>query len=85
LKAHTVEEKVREYVKRDDIHKDGGKIGERFTPHCCRHWFTTHLQRLGMPREYVKFLRGDSLNETMNIYNHIDSEELKDRYKRHVP
>jgi integrase/recombinase XerD len=57
----------------------------RFTPHCCRHWFTTHLRRAGMPREHIKELRGDSRSETMDIYYHIDKQELRDSYLVHIP
>lgn len=58
---------------------------ERFTPHCLRHWFTTHLRRSGMPRDYIKWLRGDSMNETMDIYNHIDVEDVRESYNSHIP
>jgi hypothetical protein len=30
-----------------------------FSAHCCRHWFTAYLIRAGMPRDFVKELRGD--------------------------
>jgi len=47
------------------------------TPHCCRHWFTTHLRRNGIRRELLKELRGDSRGEAVDIYDHIDRKELK--------
>ena len=81
----TVMKITTKYARRLGIHKDDGRLDEKFTCHCTRHWFTTHLRRSSMPREYVKFLRGDSLNETMDIYNHIDFEELKESYDRCIP
>ena len=55
----------------------GAPLEERFGPHCCRHWFTTHLHRAGMPREFIQELRGDVRREAIDIYDHIGREELK--------
>lgn len=65
--------------------ESSSNLEKRFTPHCCRHWFTTHLRRAGMPREYIKELRGDSRGETIDIYDHIDDEELRRSYLAHIP
>jgi len=61
------------------------KLEEHFTPHCCRHWFTTHLRRSGMPREHIQELRGDSRPDAMDIYYHIDPEDLRTSYLAHIP
>lgn len=61
------------------------KRDKRFGPHCFRHWFTTHLIRNGMPRDYVKELRGDARREAIDIYNHIDMNELKKAYLSAIP
>lgn len=61
------------------------KPEDRFTPHCCRHWFTTHLRRNGMPREHIQELRGDSRPDAMDIYYHIDLEDLRKSYLAHIP
>jgi len=61
------------------------KLEDRFTPHCCRHWFTTYLIRSGMPRDFVKELRGDARREAIDIYNHIDKKELRESYLAHIP
>jgi integrase/recombinase XerD len=58
---------------------------DRFTPHCCRHWFTTHLRRNGMPREHVQELRGDARPDAMDIYYHIDPDDLRKSYLAHIP
>ena len=58
---------------------------KHFGPHCFRHWFTTHLLRNGMSRDYVKELRGDSRREAIDIYNHIDMDELKKAYLMTIP
>ncbi len=77
---------VKTHAEKMGFHEDDAPdLSKRFTPHCCRHWFTTHLRRAGMPREYIKELRGDSRNETMDIYDHIDEEELRRSYIAHIP
>jgi len=43
------------------------RLKDHFGLHCFRHWFTTWLLRNGMPREYVKELRGDRRGEAIDI------------------
>jgi site-specific recombinase XerD len=61
------------------------RMEEHFSPHNCRHWFTTHLIRAGMPRDFVKELRGDIRHEAIDINNHIDKKELRESYLAHIP
>jgi integrase/recombinase XerD len=77
---------VNSYAEKCGLHDpSAGKIEDRFSPHCCRHWFTTHLIRSGMPRDFVKELRGDSRHDAIDIYNHIDKKELRESYLAHIP
>jgi integrase/recombinase XerD len=85
LKRNGVYTIVTKYARKAGLHNPRGDINEKFTPHCFRHWFTTHLRRSGMPREYIKELRGDARNETMDIYYHIDREDLRRSYLAHIP
>lgn len=61
------------------------RMEEHFSPHSCRHWFTTHLRRAGMRREFIQELRGDSRREAIDIYDHIDLKELKEAYLVCIP
>ena len=61
------------------------RLEDHFTPHCCRHWFTTHLRRAGMPREFIQELRGDVRRDAIDIYDHIDKKELKESYLACIP
>jgi integrase/recombinase XerD len=61
------------------------RMEDHFSPHCCRHWFTTHLRRAGMPREFIQELRGDARREAIDIYDHIDKKELRESYLAHIP
>lgn len=64
---------------------DSPRLEDHFGPHCFRHWFTTYLLRNGMPREYVKELRGDERKEAIDIYHHIDHEDMRKKYLAYIP
>jgi integrase/recombinase XerD len=75
-----------ELGKKLHLHQDKGPLSRKLTPHCFRHWFTTHLFRAGMDPQYIKFLRGDSLRkESWQIYNLIDIELVRAEYLRCIP
>jgi len=61
------------------------KMEDHFSPHCCRHWFTTYLRKAGMPREFIQELRGDKRGEAIDIYDHIDRDELQKSYLVCIP
>ncbi len=61
------------------------RMEDRFGPHCCRHWNCTHLRRNGLSREFLKELRGDSRSEAVDIYDHIDMDELRQAYLAAIP
>jgi len=65
--------------------KSSPRMEDHFSAHCCRHWFTTHLRRAGMPREFIQELRGDARREAIDIYDHIDKKELRESYLSHIP
>jgi len=61
------------------------RLGLKISPHDLRHWFTTWLRRNRMPREFIKELRGDRRKEAVDIYDHIDEEELREAYLACIP
>jgi len=74
------------YARRLGFHNpDSPRLEDHFSPHCFRHWFTTWLLRNGMPREYVKELRRNKRLEAIDIYHHIDKEELRRAYLAYMP
>lgn len=86
LKRHGVSRVVTRYAEAIGLHNPKSKrMEDHFTPHCCRHCFTTWLLRNGMPREYVKRLRGDKRGEAIDIYHHIDKKELRRAYLACIP
>jgi len=86
LKRRGVYNAVLKYAERLGFHDSSSSMLEdHFGPHCFRHWFTTYLLRNGMRREYVKELRGDRRGEAIDIYHHIDGEELRNAYLAFIP
>lgn len=86
LERHGVYDIVLKYAERVGLHNPKSKkIEDHFTPHCCRHWFTTHLRRNDLRREYLKELRGDARKEAVDIYDHIDKKELRRAYLAAIP
>ncbi len=52
LKHNGYYEAVTKHAEAVGLHDSlADRLQDKFTPHCCRHWFTTHLRRAGMPRE----------------------------------
>ncbi len=67
------------------FHNPEGRLSEKFTPHCFRHFFTTELRRAGCPRSFIQELRGDVRKEAVDIYDHITAEELREAYFKYIP
>lgn len=77
---------VAKYAQRVGLHNPKSpKPEDHVSPHCFRHWFTTHLRRAGMDREFIKVLRGDRRREAIDIYDRIDHEELRRAYLAFIP
>ena len=86
LKRNGVYSMVVKYAERVGLHGSKSPNPEdHFTPHCFRHWFTTHLRRAGMNREFIKALRGDWRREAIDIYDRIDRQELRRAYLAFIP
>jgi len=86
LKRNGVYSMVVKYAQRVGLHDPKSAcVEDHFSPHCFRHWFTTHLRRAGMEREFIKALRGDRRKEAIDIYDRIDRDELRRAYLAYVP
>jgi integrase/recombinase XerD len=86
LKRNSIYRAVTKHAEQVDLHDpDADDLKQRFTPHCCRHWFTTHLRRSGIQREFIQELRGDTRRDAIDIYDHIDEQELREAYLAHIP
>jgi integrase/recombinase XerD len=77
---------VREAAERVGLYdRSSKKLEDKFTAHCCRHFLTTQLLRNNMRREYVQWLRGDAIYNAIDIYFHINPEDVKQSYLACVP
>jgi len=86
LNRNGVYELVTKHAERVGLHDPNSRrLKNRFTPHCTRLWFTTHLRRHGMPREHRMEIRGDSRSKGIDYYEPIDKLELKESYLAHIP
>src|SRR5208282_2048791 len=86
LKRNGVYSMTAKYAERIGLHNSTSPRPEdHFSPHCFRHWFTTHLRRAGMDREFIKALRGDRRREAIDIYDRIDRQELRRAYLAFIP
>jgi integrase/recombinase XerD len=86
VNRNAVYDAVTSHAERVGLHNPTSRrLEDHFTPHCLRHWFTTYLRRNGMPREMVQELRGDVRGDAIDIYYHIDEEQLRNQYLQHIP
>lgn len=76
---------IREGAKKAGVHKTGGALCERFSPHCFRHWMTTVLVDSGIDGSYVDEIRGDSRDRARDTYHHISDKKLVEVYQQHIP
>ena len=85
LKRNGVYSMVTKHAQRVGLHNlKSPRPEDHFSPHCFRHWFTTHLRRAGMDRELIKALRGDRRREAIDIYDRIDPNELRRAYLAYI-
>ena len=59
--------------------------GKRLSPHCFRHWFTTALLATDIKEAHVQELRGDKRGRAMDIYNHINPDDVRRSYLTFMP
>lgn len=86
ISKRTIEDFTTKHATRVGLHDPNAtKLEEKFTPHCTRHFFSTHLIRSGMPMHHVDILRGDTLGDAIGRYIHVDERELRQSYLAHVP
>ncbi len=86
LNRNGVSSLIAKYATKVGLHNpNSDRIEDHFSAHCCRHWFTTHLRRAGMDRDFIKVLRGDQRRESMATYDHIDLEEVRKAYLAFIP
>jgi integrase/recombinase XerD len=56
------------------------RFHKKFTPHTYRTVFTTLMRNQGMNDHVLRYIRGDSESETMDIYTRVDRDEARQEY-----
>ncbi|ADE02746.1 tyrosine-type recombinase/integrase [Haloferax volcanii] len=56
------------------------RFHKKFTPHTYRTVFTTLMRNQGMPDHILRYIRGDSNDETMDIYTRVDRSQARQQY-----
>jgi len=86
MNKNSVYEAVTKWTKRYGLYNTkSDKIEEHFSCHNFRHCFSTYLRRNGMRKDYIQELRGDKRTEIIDIYTHIDKNDLKREYLATIP
>lgn len=81
-------ERIRREVRRAAVaagvmdHEDEKRWHHKFTPHYYRTIFTSLMRNSepGMKDHWVRYLRGDSDEDVMDLYTRIPREKVRDRY-----
>ncbi|MES2154196.1 MAG: tyrosine-type recombinase/integrase [bacterium] len=85
INGDAVNDAVSAAARNVGLHDPEGPLKDRFTAHNLRHFFTTHLRRGGMTREHIAWLRGDAGNDSMDVYMHIDPDQVQQAYRSAIP
>ena len=76
-----VQEVVRDAAVSTGIMQEGeSRFHKKFTPHTFRTVFTTLMRNENMKDHILKYIRGDSKQETMDIYTRVDRNEARSEY-----
>ncbi|MCJ0619721.1 tyrosine-type recombinase/integrase [Haloarcula hispanica] len=59
---------------------DETRFHRKLTPHTFRTVFTTLMRQQGMDDRILKYIRGDSSDQTMDVYTRVDRGEAREQY-----
>jgi integrase/recombinase XerD len=83
-------ERIRREVRRAAVaanimeSEDEKRWHHKFVPHYYRTIFTSLMRNSGMPDHFIRYLRGDSDQEAMDLYTKIPREQVRDAYLTHI-
>ena len=60
--------------------EDARSFREKFTPHTFRTVFTTLMRNQGMSDHILKYIRGDSTEEMLDVYTRISQDKVQKEY-----
>lgn len=81
IKREQLRRHIRGAAVRAGVMEEGEtRFHKKFTPHTFRTVFTTQMRNQGMSDHILKYIRGDSKTETMDIYTRVDRTQAKEEY-----
>jgi integrase/recombinase XerD len=81
VRREQVRRKIREAAIQADVMESGEtRFHKKFTPHTFRTVFTTQMRNQGMPDHHLRYLRGDSDQDVMDLYTRIDRDNVRENY-----
>ncbi|GCF15046.1 recombinase [Haloarcula mannanilytica] len=81
MKRKQLRKHVRNAAVKAGVMEEGEtRFHKKFTPHTFRTVFTTQMRNQGMPDHILKYIRGDSKTETMDIYTRVDRTQARKQY-----
>ncbi|MDR2943844.1 MAG: site-specific integrase [Methanosarcinales archaeon] len=85
INKDALREDLTDVFRRCGLYKDGGKLDERLTPHCFRHFQNTQLDLSGLPRGILTEIRGDQRKDidSCERYIHYNEKNLVKIYNQH--
>ncbi|NLV03842.1 tyrosine-type recombinase/integrase [Haloferax volcanii] len=77
----SVQRAVKNAAEEAEIMESGeDRFHKKFTPHTYRTVFTTLMRNQGMLDHILRYIRGDSNDETMDIYTRVDRSQARQQY-----
>jgi len=77
----SVQRAVKNAAEEAEIMSEGEeRFHKKFTPHTYRTVFTTLMRNQGMSDHILRYIRGDSNDETMDIYTRVDRSQARSKY-----
>ena len=81
MKRKQLRKHIRNAAVKAQVMQEGEtRFHKKFTPHTFRTVFTTQMRNQGMPDHILKYIRGDSKKETMDIYTRVDRTQARKQY-----
>jgi integrase len=76
----SISQVLRRRTKQYGWYEKGGRVQNNVTPHYFRHFFTTHMRNRVGDRGVVKYIRGDTGNDIVDLYTHNWNGNVREVY-----
>lgn len=84
ISGNVIYENIVRIEKKAGLHVPNGRTEQRAMVKVFRHSFVKNAKLSGMESDYIAEQRGDKRDQSQDVYNRIDTDELKFIYDRHI-